>query len=248
MNTTSDTPLQNWTIVGFEERWHVTADVKQPGGTCWHCGTAIAYCVIIENNSEHTREIIGRTCVERVGMDAEQLRRHLAHYNQDRADRQHAADEAALAVQHGEHGTLARFESGCFCDSCAAVAPHGTWIRWRGGCRCIDCAEGLPVHNPDDYWIDEEYPVIVELATGRIVAAEVVDGNYGRQWKVRSGNGFTVYLARFPKRRTTHSKKGFVEAKARVLVVGGGHSHRLLLPLSAPLVDIWGEPIPHPAS
>lgn len=250
----TDTPdptvqLQDWTIVGFEERWHQPfPDVpRKPGATCWKCSEAIGHCVIIENNSDHRREIIGSQCAERVGMDIEQLRRYMDQYKRDRADRQRADNEAALAAEFGEHGTPARFESGCHCDRCAAVAPHGTWIRWREGCRCIDCAEGLVTDNPGDYRIEQEYPVIVELATGRIVDAEVVQGHYGSQWKVRASNGYTVYLARFPKRRTTHTGKGFVEATACALVDNGGRNHRLLLPLSDPLFDNWGEPIPHPA-
>lgn len=248
ITNSTDAPLTQWKIVGFDERWHCAApDVKQPGGTCWHCGTAIAYCVIIESLQTKERETIGRTCAERVGMSKEQLRQHMSHYYRDRADKAYAITEAELAAAHGEHGTQQRFESGCECRSCRAAAPHATTTRFQTGCRCRECIGAIIAHDPDTYWIDEEYSVIVELATGRVVRAEVVDGQFGSQWRVRASNGHTVYLARFPKRRITHSKKGFVEAVTPALVVGGRDWHRLEHPLSEPAADIWGEPIPHPA-
>lgn len=249
MNATgNDAPLTQWTIIGFDERWNCPApDVKMPGGTCWHCHTAIAYCVIIRNKQTHAVETIGRICAERVGMNKEQLKQHMSHYYRDRADKAYAIAEAEQAAEHGEHGTAQRFESGCECRRCRAAAPHGTSTRFQTGCRCTECIDAIIAFDPDSYWIDEEYPVIVELATGRVARAEVVDAQYGSQWKVRASNGATVYLARFPKRRTTHSKKGFVEATTTALVIGGRGWHRLEYPITEPTTDIWGEPIPHPA-
>lgn len=249
MNATStNAPLTQWKIIGFEERWHCPApDVKQPGGTCWYCGTAIAHCVKIQHLLTGQREIIGSTCMERVGLTKEQLREHLSRYYADRRTQEYADHEAALAAQHGEHGTQTRFESGCYCRPCREAAPHGTADKFRTGCRCLDCIDASIADGTRDYWIDEEYPVIVDLSTGRIANAEIVDGRYGRQWKVRA-NGYTVYLALSPARRTTHSRKGFVEASAPMLVTGGRGWHTQEMPLGSPLADRWGQPIPHPAS
>lgn len=256
MNSTStDAPLTQWKIVGFEERWHrPVPEVKQPGGTCWHCGTGIAYCYIIENLQTKKREIIGSTCAERVGMNKEQLNRYYAAYYRDRANKKRAATEAELVAEHGEHGTQTRFESGCICRDCRGVAPHGTPARWRTGCLCLDCIEGRVTIEPDTYWIDDAAYVMVDIATGKIANAEIVDGNWGSQWRVRTPDGHYVYLALSPKQRTTHTKKGYVEAIAPMLI-RGDRSRRIgkredpspILALGSPLFDVWGEPLPHPA-
>ncbi len=41
--------LEHYTVIGMVERWKGGADVRVPGGDCWHCGTAIAYCVQIRH-------------------------------------------------------------------------------------------------------------------------------------------------------------------------------------------------------
>lgn len=259
----SAAPLMAYRIIDVIERWEGDGEVRLPAGSCWHCGTAIAYCVQIRHVQTGEQHEIGTTCAERVGLDAAALKRMLAaKYADDRAARaawrRHANAEAAaqaeadLTAQHGPHGTETRFASGCVCDECKAVAPHGVArqaregyrvaTRFFAGCRCLECIDAVVTLDaesayPDRYRIVESLTVIVELASGKTVRAKQVDTRYGRRWCVRNGQ---AWLPVTPRRRATQAKHGFVEATAPWLVEGNA----AVTPLGCPIIDAWGEPIP----
>lgn len=263
----SAAPLTAYQIVDVIERWDGDSEVRVPGGSCWHCGQAIAYCVQIRHVQTGEQHEIGTTCAERVGLDADALKRMLAaKYADDRSARAAwrrqanaetvAQAEADRTAQHGQHGTETRFASGCVCDECKAVAPHGiahqareryrVATRFFAGCRCLDCVDAVVTLDaesgyPRGYRIVESLTVIIELATGKTVRAKQVNTRYGRSWCVRDGQ---AWLPVTPKRRATQAKHGFVEAAAPWLVEGS----TAVVPLGCPIVDSWGERIARPES
>lgn len=256
-------PLMRYQLVDVVERWQGDGEARFPAGACWHCGSAIAYCVQIRHLDTGEQHEIGTTCAERVGLDAGALKRMLAtKFATDRAARAAwrrqaeseaaAQAEAAATAQHGPHGTEARFTSGCECDRCQAAAPHGSTqrageqyrvaARFFAGCRCIDCIEAVVALDAergyrDGYRIVENLTVVIDLATGKAVKTRKVNTRYGRRWCVRDG---AVWLPVAPRRRQTQAKYGFVEAAAPWLVNG----HEAIVPLGCPVVDAWGQRIP----
>ena len=81
-------PLMRYQLVDVVERWEGDGEVRFPAGMCWHCGSAIAYCVQIRHLDTGEQHEIGTTCAERVGLDTDALKRMLAtKYANDRAAR-----------------------------------------------------------------------------------------------------------------------------------------------------------------
>lgn len=262
-----DAPLTRYQLVDVVERWDGNGEARFPAGACWHCGAAIAYCVQIRHIETGEQHEIGTTCAERVGLDADALKRMLAaKYADDRAARaawRRQADaeataraEAAAAAQHGPHGSETRFASGCMCDECQAAAPHGITqrvgegyrvaARFFAGCRCLDCIEAVVALDAergyrDRYRVVENLSVVIDLGTGEAVKARTVTTRYGRRWCVRDG---AAWLPVAPQRRDTQAKHGFVEAVAPWLVAG----REAIVPLGCPIVDAWGERIPRPVT
>lgn len=259
----ADAPLTRYQLVDVVERWQGDGETRFPAGACWHCGSAIAYCVQIRHLDTGEQHEIGTTCAERVGLDAGALKQMLAtKFANDRAARaawRRQADaetaaraEAAAIAQHGPHGTKTRFISGCACDECQSAAPHGITqrageryrvaARFFAGCRCLDCIEAVVALDAergyrDRYQIVENLTVVIDLATGKAVKAKKVNTRYGRRWCVRDG---ATWLPVAPQRRDTQAKHGFVEAAAPWLVNGS----EAVVPLGCPIVDTWGTPIP----
>lgn len=259
----AEAPLTNYRVVGLRENWYQAAPgaPRQPGGGCWHCGTGIAIEVVISSTVTGETHTIGTTCAERVGLNGPELKAMLARrYAEERAERarrrtaawRRARDEAeaAATAAHGAHGTESRFLSGCFCEPCLGAAPHGSAQRFlHGRCRCLVCIEGILRERPDEFTVQEDRYVIVELATGRVVEARVVDTTYGRRWCVGDA---LAWLPVSPARRSTHAKRGYVQARAPFLVeVCGRRGRQWFKPLArmgSPIVDCWGERIVRPAS
>lgn len=265
----------DYAIVGVVEKWDTpTPDLRVPaGGSCWHCGAAIAYCVQIRHTNTGEAHEIGTTCAERVGLDIAALKLMLADkYAAARAERsatRHRAThedaarrDAAAGAEHGPHGTESRFRSGCHCDECETAAPHGLVrrhaeqseiaARFHAGCRCLDCIDAVLVLDADrSRTVDSGHriallPVLVELDTGSVTTSAMrVKTRYGLRWKVDTRYG-ALWLSVAPKQRDTLARKGYVEATAPWLVdVIHGRTHRIHL-LGEPIVDDWGTPIPHP--
>ena len=244
----TEAPLADYAITGFETRYYSPVpEVKMPGGTCWHCGTAISICVQIRHHQTGETHEIGSTCAERVGLDVTELKKMLRQRNAamraERTAAERRAYQQARDEEFGAHGTETRFANGCRCTPCKAVAPHGAETRWHAGCECLDCVEGVLAANPRTYWIVDDYRVLIDLATGRITDAEIVRTQYGCSWCVTNESGRKVWVTVGPARRSTQTKKGYVEAYAPMLVVGGRDWHRPRLVLGEPLADRWGEPI-----
>ncbi|MEU7631663.1 hypothetical protein AB0C34_16995 [Nocardia sp. NPDC049220] len=248
--TATIAPLADYVITGYDTRYYQPAPgVQLPGGTCWHCGTAIAICVQIRHRTTEETHEIGSTCAERVGLDVTELKKMLrdryAAIRNEQAAAERKAHREATDAKLGEHGTETRYSNGCRCPECRATAPHGTVTRWNAGCGCLECVDRILEAEPKRYWVIEDYPVMVELATGRIVDAEVFPTRYGSSWCVKTDDGRKVWLAIEPARRSTHTKKGYVEARAPMLVESGRDRERARLLLGEPLVDLWGELIAH---
>lgn len=261
----SAAPLMAYRIIDVVERWAGDGEARFPAGSCWHCGSAIAYCVQIRHVQTDERHEIGTTCAERVGLDPDALKRMLAEkYADDRAARAAwrrqanaeaaARAESTAAAQHGPHGTETRFVSGCMCDECQAAAPHGIAqrasegyriaARFFAGCRCLECVDAVVALDAESgycngYRIVEALTFIVDLTTGKAAKAKKVTTRYGRRWCVRDG---AAWLPVTPQRREAQAKHGFVEASAPWLVGG----REAIAPLGCPIVDAWGERIPRP--
>lgn len=259
MAATTDAPLADFRIVGYTENYYQAAPdaPRQPGGTCWHCGTGIAIEVIVKRVGSDEMHTIGTTCAERVGMDVTELRewlaeryreqRELLRQTRSKAFREETARrEAEEIALHGPHGTETRYTSGCRCTPCIKAAPHGTTHRfWHGECRCPACIE---VAMADDAsLVYRELTVVVDVDTGEIADARLVDTRYGSRWCVNDG---ATWLPLSPKRRTTQASKGYVEATAMFLAERiksrNGTWYKRLARMSCPIIDAWGEPIARP--
>lgn len=255
--TTKTAPLESYRIVGLNENWYqaVPGAPKQPGGSCWHCGTGIAIEVIVKNVTTGETHTIGTTCAERVGLDPKALKallaeryaeqRELLRQNRSAEYRaQLAQREADETAAFGPHGTETRFESGCRCDPCIAVAPHGTDHRfWHGECRCLTCLDHVIATDANIVVMEQD--VVIDLDTGDVVEARKVDTRYGYRWCVQDGR---AWLPIGPKRRSTQANKGYVEARAPFVVERinsrqGGWWYKIFARVGDPIVDAWGEPI-----
>ena len=260
-NTTKDAPLTNFRVIGLQENWiginpGTEAARMVPGGSCWHCGTGIAIEVVIKSTETGETHTIGTTCAERVGLSGPELKAMLAEkYAQERNERsaavrrqreaEAAERETRETAEHGPHGTESRYLSGCYCQPCRKAAPHGTTTRFfDANChclRCIDVAMTLP-----EFKIQADRHVIVDIETGEVVQAKTVDTKYGYRWCVRDG---LCWLPVSPARRSTHAKKGYVQAEAPFLVQkcksmdGRGTWLKPICRIGEPLVDMWGERI-----
>ena len=260
--TTTTAPLQNYRIVGVTEKVHQPSPdaPARPGGSCWHCGTAIRVCVIAQNTETGEKVTIGTTCAERIGLDPKGLREHLAaRYAEQRAAArdersaerraQRAAAEAAATAEHGPHGTESRFTSGCRCDRCYDAAPHGVYRYMAHDCTCPVCVAA--VLNDDDAMsirYEHDSTVLVDLDTGSVVEdARYVSTRYGGRWR---SDSLDVWLPYNPARRSTLASKGFTEAEVPTLVRRTPRSSRTLwveeVRLASPVVDAWGTPIDRP--
>jgi hypothetical protein len=227
------TTLEHYTVIGMVERWKGGADVQVPGGDCWHCGTAIAYCVQIRHTFTGEQHEIGTTCAEKVGLDITAVKKLLAE--------KRARERAAAELEWRRTYVPAE----------PTLPAHGTVERFHTGCHCGECTDGVVLALPQEYNYVPDESVIVELATGELVRASITETRYGFSWKVRGGE---AWLPLSPKRRSTHANKGFVEAKAPCLVkrwtrrLNNGFTQpatTVVRFLGSPLVDVWGTPIPH---
>lgn len=255
MSTTA--PLQRFVITGYVTRHFQAAPdaPKQPGGSCWHCGTAIANCVQLQNVDTGEQVEVGTTCAERVGLDPAELKRYLAEKfaeermarSQAAAERRQAEDEAtdlAETLVHGEHGTESRYVAGDRCDACRAAAPHGTTHRfYDGGCRCLVCVEHMI--EAERFEIRDDITVLVDIETGMLVEdARLVDTRHGLRWRSDERD---VWLGFNPARRSTLANKGYLEAEVPMLTrPASRRSDRIWIevcPMASPIVDSWGEPI-----
>lgn len=260
----TEAPLTKFSIIGCVQRWYQACPEapRQPAGSCWHCGTGIAICVQIQHAETGEIHEIGTTCAERVGLSAVELKAMLANlYAAERAERsllrsaqfraEMEAQEATETALHGEHGTESRFLFGCLCGLCNAAAPHGTFHRFLSGeCRCLDCIEAAVWSRRGEYTI-RTMDVLVDVETGRIVDAKRVGTKFGMRWCVRDG---ADWLLVNPARRSTLAKRGYTEAECPFVVeVCGtrysahGQWYKPILPVGTPIIDAWGEPIPHEA-
>ena len=225
--------LEHYSVVGMIERWEGTADVHVPGGSCWHCGTAIAYCVQIQSTVTGEQHEIGTTCAEKVGLDITALKRRRAEMRA--VERWRAAHDRRNLRSEPE----------------PPKPEHGTADRYFDRCRCLLCIEAVARECPNEYKI-QEATVIIELATGRPVPAELCDTRWGTSWRVGKGE---AWLSTGVKRRSTHANKGFVEAEAPSLVRswrrrlpdgGTRPAQTVVCVLASPLIDVWGVAIAHP--
>lgn len=264
-------PLERFRVVGVVEKTTVvnagTAAARAvAAGSCWHCGASIRICVRAENLVTGEIVDIGTTCAERIGLDAAELKEHLAErFAEQRrlASKAHREQQAAVRAQLeaelertvGPHGTLARFEyevaeaDGWACADCRNAAPHGTTTKfWDGRCSCRLCLDAVLASNRSLYVGSR--PVLVDLATGRPAAARLVNGRYGTSWLVTdppTSRGHFVPAS--SKRRATITARGYTYARADFLLE---RSHSIRCPdvthrrLTDPTEDDWGEPIVRP--
>lgn len=266
--------LQHFKIAGFDRRIFKAAHdaPSQPGGMCWHCGQAIMNCVVVEHRTTGQTETIGVDCAARVGLDRDQVRRMMRelYAERDASRRQRAAEreqaetarygphgsqtrhddggcrckECVETNQHGDHGTLERFSSGCFCDDCCDKAPHGSLVRFnKDECVCPECAAVAVAEGGCSI---EDRPVLVDAETGEPVeGARLVNTRYGTSWVIDDpAGGEPTWVSAFPKRRSTIANKGFLEADAPSLVRNGRNGSYTFGQVAAPLIDNWGEPLP----
>jgi hypothetical protein len=230
-----DAPLADYQVIGIE---------TMPGGTCWHCGTAITVNVLAQHRSGGETITIGTTCAERIGLDPEGLKEYLKDRRDDIRNQRYAAEfkarqemrerEAAEAAAHeleldgkiGPHGTASRYEYGCRCDDCRVVAPHGTTdCFYESECSCDDCVAAALDDDPA-LSIDKDSSCLVDLKTGKVApGAQLVRGQYGMSWLVPSfdpetgvNTGNSRFIPAFRKRRDTVTKKGFTYAKGTFVI------------------------------
>lgn len=231
-----EAPLRDYVAVGWTERWTGTADVRVPGGNCWHCGNAIAYCVQIESTVTAEQHEIGTTCAEKLGLDIAALKQRMA-------------DKRAAERRHENRAQRSD-------PPMPVEQPHGTFGRFLAGCYCLPCIDAALTTMPNEYAIVTK-PVIIDLATGEQAPATIVDTRYGQSWRLDNGTWLTAHPR--PKRRNTHAAKGYVEAEVPCLIRHGWrrrpgcseparYTETTLYPLASPLRDIWDTPIPRPVT
>lgn len=223
--------LQHYVATGWIERWGGTADARVPGGNCWHCGTAIAYCVQIQSTATGEQHEIGTTCAEKLGLDIDQIRERMA--DKRRAERWRARSQHHL-------------------DPVVSVEePHGTVGRFLKGCYCLACIDVALTALPKEYAMATK-PVLIDLASGQPAQATVVNTRYGQSWRVENENTWLTAYPR-PKRRSTQASKGYVEAEVPCLIRSSWrtrhgepavYTETVLCPMASPLLDVWNVPIP----
>lgn len=224
--------LESYVATGWTERWGGTADVRVPGGNCWHCGRAIAYCVQIQSTLTGEQHEIGTTCAEKLGLDIDQLKERMADKRRAEdwhARRQHRPDPVAPIEQL--HGTLGRFLTGCY---------------------CLPCIDAALTALPKEYAVATK-SILIDLSTGQPAQATVVNTRYGQSWRLKNDSTWLTAHPR-PKRRSTQAVKGYVEAEVPCLIRCGwrkqhgesaAYIETTLCALASPLVDVWNVPIPH---
>jgi hypothetical protein len=246
-------PLSSFKVIGVEEKvFRAAPDApRQPGGTCWHCGTGITICVLAQHAKTKEVVTIGTTCAERIGLDPDGLKRYLRERREQRRAERWAADqearekalaekEAELAGRIGPHGTVSRFTYGCRCDECVAVAPHGTPEHFYGKeCSCKKCVEATLAADRSLSVVTQA--VLVDASTGQVIDdARVVSGKYGSSWVIPSRDEFVPYGR---KQRKTVLARGYLYAEAEYIVRRGQRGSFPIRRMSTPETDEWGEPI-----
>lgn len=252
---TEQPPLADYRVVGFQRKIvSPTPDASLPGGSCFHCGAALINCVTIRHITTGEIHDVGLDCAERTGLDRDGLKALLAERRAaERAEAQQLSaerrrlEEEALRAQHGEHGTLTRFESGCPCSPCRTAAPHGTMTRFEDdNCTCEQCVT-TALESGD--WRRTTGRVLLDAATGKVFDdARVVDTRFGLRWVLDDPDTDEAswYPAIPPKRRSTMVSKGVLLAEVEMLARRTRHGWLPLLRLSEPTTDVWGEPVPGP--
>lgn len=250
-------PLQDFRIVGYERKvYAIPGGEPRPAGVCYHCGSAIMNCIVIENPKTGEIVDVGETCAERVGLDLTSLREMLRErgraaqieaeierrreYAKSRAE-QEAADTAAF----GEHGTESRWNSGCRCDECSAKAPHGRVERLTyGKCYCDQCLQAA-IDSGKYYY--ESVRKLVDLETNQILDARCVSTKYGLSWVVNDEDGSASWYPYAPKRRDTLTKRGAVEVNVKCLMRPYRYNDephvKEIVMLEAADTDVWDQPI-----
>jgi Zn ribbon nucleic-acid-binding protein len=244
-------PLADYRVIGFTRKaTSPTPGVTLPGSICFHCGAGIMNCVQIRHVTTGEVVDVGMDCAERTGLDRKGLSEMMAERRQAERDEQaqlsraaRAARDAELAALHGEHGTLQRFESGCWCPECRATAPHGTMTRFEDdNCSCGPCV-AVALQDPD--WERQDTTVLVDITTGKVIDhAKIVPTRYGPRWVVEDPDtGDTDWYPVGPKRRSTSASKGVLEAETSYLARRTRNGWWPKVRLTEPTVDAWGEPI-----
>jgi hypothetical protein len=250
-------PLRDFRIVGYERKIYKSpGDEPRPAGVCYHCGSSIMNCIVIENPKTGEIVDVGETCAERVGLDMNALRAMLRERNyadQREASRKEreaeaqtrAEREAADIAKFGEHGTESRWDSGCRCDLCSAKSPHGSVERLTyGKCYCAECLQAA-IDSGKYYYEDRRK--LVDIDTNQILPAKCVGTKYGLSWVVNSEDGSASWYPYSPARRGTLAKRGAVEVNVKCLIrpyyYDGQQHFKEVAMLEAPDTDAWGEPI-----
>jgi hypothetical protein len=247
-------PLERFRVIGILEK--VTQAGKgaprQPGSSCWHCGTGIMICVVSKNLDTGEIVDIGTTCAERIGLDPEGLARYMRERREElraarwaadaeRRDAERAYRDEEILRLHGDHGTDSRYAFGCSCPACREAAPHGTGDHfWNHACSCAPCVEGV-LRDHRDFRV-RDLPVLVDLSTGQVADARLIDGKYGMSWLV--GDEFVPHGR---KRRETVAKRGYTYARASFVMRPADDQHPMpwrIRRLSSPTVDDFGVEVP----
>lgn len=266
----ADTPAANEWLRDFRVTGVGREGIKTDGGglapssSCANCGQGIINVVHAKHASDGRTVKLGLDCAERVGLDRAEIRELMREkYHQDRRrewGEKMAEREAALTVEHGEHGSLSRFESGCFCDRCMDAAPHGNLARLEQGCFCEVCVEGA---IDSGRYQREPVRYLIDASTGQpIDRARRVNGRYGPSWVINEpaiddedddgwGNSMSsdpIWVKAGAKRRATMLSKGFLEAEAETLTRHGRDRDGWpvtypVARLAPPTTDVWGEPL-----
>jgi hypothetical protein len=251
-------PLERFRVVGVTEKVFQAAQgaPRQPGSSCWHCGTGIMIVVVAKNLDTGEVVDIGTTCAERIGLDPDGLKRYLKERREalraerwaadaERRDAERAYRDEELRRLHGDHGEESRYLFGCRCQECREVAPHGTGDHfWNHACSCEPCIAAV-LREHSDFRV-RELSVLVDLDTGQVCdSARLIESRYGLSWLVND-----TFIPYGRKRRDTVAKRGYTYAEATYLMKPADREHPFpwrIRRLSTPLVDDWNEPIPVPS-
>jgi hypothetical protein len=155
---------KHYVAAGMVERWGGTADVRVPGGSCWHCGAAIAYCVQIQSLVTGEQHEIGTTCAE------------------TRARRR--PDQATPGPRNvpPSAGTLP------VSGDTSSLRPHrpnnltATIDRFHTGCYCLSCIDAVLAALPNEYAVATK-SVVIDLVSGQPTRATLIDTRYGQSWR-----------------------------------------------------------------
>lgn len=231
---------------------------QAPGGSCSECGQELRWCYVIQHTDTGATREIGETCAEKVGLTAAQVKAfYAAKFAQQRAAAADARAEARRRKRlqletiethwYGPHGAQGRYLSGCRCEPCMAAAPHATAHRFWAGCRCQVCVDHM-LAQPDIQVWPRRYLIRIEGDQLGLVDARKVDTQYGTSWVVDRPDGGTDWIRPGAARRSTATKKGYVEVEVPTLCQQrNGREGRYwasVHPLETPTHDIWGQPLP----